>query len=110
MDELDILAELPVATSRRSFTTKVFEFEVDLPPSEDLRSSLLEALIEDTELQALSAEDHPKAVEFAVDAPKQREGGSLYRVRIDFGPGEVNHDRIREIIDSDLKAEILALR
>jgi hypothetical protein len=110
MDELDILAEMPVATTRRSVTTKLFEFEVDEQPSEDLRKSLLEALTEDLELQALGDENHPRAVEFAIDAPEPHGSGSIYRIRIDFEPGEVDYERVRGIIADNLAAERLALR
>lgn len=111
MDEIDKLAEQPEESTRRAINTVSFDFDLGreaLGP--DFRDGLLEALRADGELQELHATDHPQVLGIAVDPPERRADGNCYcRVHIDFSAGRVDSDRVREIIDSNLKAELLAV-
>ena len=109
MDELDQLQEMPTTEVRRSVNTITFEFPVGRRQGdEDLREGLVDALRTDGELLDLAAGGHPKMLGVAVDPPVQRPDSVLYRVHVDFEPGGVDYELVRDIIKGNVDAELLA--
>lgn len=118
MDEIDKLNEQADDNVRRAFRTVAFEFRLPVAGSprhqqasaaqDGIRDGLLEALRVDAELEELAHGNHPKVLGIAVDPPELVEQDRLYRVHIDFSPGEVNVGRVREIIRGNLDAELVA--
>lgn len=109
MDEIDRLTEQPEESTRRAINTVAFEFHVPANKAQDnMRDGLLEALRVDAELSELHLSDHPKVLGLAVDPPETSAADVLYRVHIDFAPGEVDLERVREIIHGNLEAELVA--
>jgi len=119
MDEIDVLNETELPQTRRQVRSGSYEARTGPQPPgfplETFRANLKAALMEDTELTGLGKgledeeEHHASVIGVAVDGPIATDPEIVYRVRMEFGDGKIDHRRIREIISDNVRAELRLL-
>jgi hypothetical protein len=118
LDEIDILNEAEPRTVRREVRSATFQTGIGPQPEgfpfEELREGLSISLRSDPDVVGpfRNVGDEPtraRALSVAVDGPTPCPTGSVYQVRMEFGPGQIDRETIREVIADTVWSELKLL-